>query len=100
MDAFAGIDVVFAKGKRLPVCVCVREDARITPLPLAAVGSLRPPAGRGNAATLDSDDLAHFAGQVAEYLHATEIHFGVTIRTIGSRRAERSSVRWHTAETG
>ena len=32
VDAFAGIDVAFAKGKRLPIVVCKREGARRIPL--------------------------------------------------------------------
>lgn len=67
----------------IPVCVCLREAERITPLPLVAIGSVRPPAGRGNAATLEPDGLALFAGHVAEYLHEIESHFGVSIRRIG-----------------
>jgi hypothetical protein len=83
IDAFAGIDVAYAKRKRLPVCVCVREGERITPLPLATATALRPPAGSGNAATLDSAALARFADQVAAYLRQVEVHFGATIRRIG-----------------
>lgn len=83
MDAFVGIDVAFAKRKRLPVCVCVRKGERIAPLALATVAVLRPPVGSGNAATLDSDGLARFADQVAAYLRQVESHFGVTICRIG-----------------
>jgi hypothetical protein len=81
--AFVGIDVAFAKGKCLPVCVCLREGVRIRPLPLATISTLRPPVGRGNAATLDADGLAQFADQVAEYLRKVESHFAVAIRRIG-----------------
>ena len=45
MDAFVGIDVAFAKRKRLPVCVCVREEERIALLALATVAALSPPVG-------------------------------------------------------
>lgn len=83
MEAFVGIDVAFAKRKRLPVCVCVREGERIAPLALATVRALRPPVGSGNAATLNSDGLARFADQVAAYLCQVESHFGVTICRIG-----------------
>jgi hypothetical protein len=81
--AFVGIDVAFAKRKLLPVCVCRREGARVMPLPVATVAALRPPVGRGNAATLDSEGLASFADQVADHLHRVESHFSVTIRRIG-----------------
>jgi hypothetical protein len=83
MDAFAGIDVAFAKGKRLPVCVCLRQGTPITPLLLVAARDLRPPTGRGNIGTLDPDVLVQFAGDVADYLHHIEQRFGVTIQRIG-----------------
>jgi hypothetical protein len=83
MDAFAGIDVAFAKGKRLPVCVCLRQGTRITPLLLVAARDLLPPRGRGNVGTLNADVLVQFAGDVVDYLRGIEDRFGVTIRRIG-----------------
>ena len=81
--AFAGIDVAFAKRKRLPVAVCLRRGSRLIPLDLAGRDVPRPPVGRGNAAALDEGVLFSFADDVAGYLRQIERHFGVAIRRIG-----------------
>jgi hypothetical protein len=83
MDAFAGIDVAFAKRKRLPVSLCVRDERGVIPLPVAAAGAPNPPRGRGNAATLRENVVADFAEEVAEYLRQLETYFAVKIRRIG-----------------
>jgi hypothetical protein len=83
MDAFVGVDVAFAKRKRLPVSLCVRDGPRLVPLSLAARGMPSPPRGRGNAATLDDTAVARFADETAAYLRHLEIHYGVVIRRIG-----------------
>jgi hypothetical protein len=76
MEAFAGIDVAFAKGKRLPVCLCVWNDRRLTPLPLAARDVPAPPRGHGNVASVDSSTVSGFADATALYLRLLEKHFG------------------------
>lgn len=78
MEAFCGIDVACAKGKRLPVAVAVREGTRIRTLPLRTAGPL-PPRGMGNRLTLDRGICATFAEQTADYLAAVEKRFGVRI---------------------
>jgi hypothetical protein len=83
MDAFAGIDVAFAKRKRLPVCLCVRDERGVIPLAVAASPAPNPPRGRGNAATFHENVVADFAEEVAEYLRQLEIYFAVKIRRIG-----------------
>lgn len=83
MNAFAGIDVAFAKQKRLPVSLCVRDDRCMIPLAVAARGAPNPPRGRGNAATLQENVVADFADEVAEYLRQLEIYFAVKIQRIG-----------------
>jgi hypothetical protein len=83
MDAFAGIDVAFAKRKRLPVSLCVRDERGVIPLPVAAPAAPNPPRGRGNAATLHENVVADFAEEVADYLRQLETHFAVKIRRIG-----------------
>jgi hypothetical protein len=83
MDAFVGIDVAFAKRKRLPVSLCVRDERGVIPLAVVAPGAPNPPRGRGNAATLRENVVADFADEVAEYLRQLEIFFGVNIRRIG-----------------
>jgi hypothetical protein len=83
MDAFAGIDVAFAKRKRLPVSLCRRDERRVIPLSVAVAAAPNPPRGRGNAAILQENVVADFAEEVAEYLRRLEIYFAVKIRRIG-----------------
>lgn len=83
MNAFAGIDVAFAKRKRLPVSLCVRDERGVIPLPVAEADAPNPPRGRGNAATLDENVVTEFADEVADYLRRLEIYFAVKIRRIG-----------------
>ncbi len=79
--AFAGIDVAFAQGKRLPVCVCSWHDGRFVPLPLRRAKAI-PPRGQGNPATLDDTAVWSFAEATAEYLRAVEAEFNLRIRRI------------------
>jgi hypothetical protein len=51
---FVGIDVAFAKGKRLPVVVSTVRDGALEPLPLRLAVS-KPPPGAGNAQALRPD---------------------------------------------
>lgn len=78
-EAFAGIDVAFAKRKKLPVSVCVRDGDVISPLPLGCLGEIDPPRGSGNAAIVRSEGVHRFAIATAEYLRAIERHFNVRI---------------------
>jgi hypothetical protein len=73
VKAYAGIDVAFAKRKRLPIVVCSHFDGSVTPFPLRS-HCLLPPAGKGNE---------EFAEQVAQYLKTIEVTFGVEIQRIG-----------------
>jgi len=78
MEAFAGIDLAFAKKKRLPVCLCIRENGRLIPLPLAEHCDLSP-RGRGNAASINSSTVDEFVEETAKYLHDLESYFRVSI---------------------
>lgn len=80
-DAFAGVDVAFAKNKRLPVSVCVWRNGILEPL-LLRKGSLCPPQGQGNTKTLNDEIVTIFANQTAKYLRDVERDQGVTIRRI------------------
>ena len=80
--AFAGIDVAFAKTKRLPIVVCRWRDGRLIPEPLAHL-PFTPPRGRGNAATCDPEAVAAFAAETVEYLRRVEADLGVRIVRIG-----------------
>jgi hypothetical protein len=99
--AFAGIDVAFAKRKRLPVAVCIRAGSRITPLHLTGREAPTPPVGRGNAATLDAAGLFSFAQEVMVYLRDVERHFAVRIQRIGidaPSRARSTEIKRRRAE--
>jgi len=81
MDAFVGIDVAFAKGKRLPVSVCTREGGRLSPLRLRCEGP-PPPRGEGNRKALDAHVRRMFARSVRLWLvHVQELH-GLRLRRI------------------
>jgi len=78
IEAFAGIDVAFAKRKLLPVSVCRWIDDGFAPLPLRKAKST-PPRGHGNAATLNAGKVSSFADDTARYLRTIEAEFGVQI---------------------
>src|SRR5882672_4834359 len=82
MDAFVGIDVAFAKRKRLPVSICVWDTGRLIPLQIAERDAPLPPRGSGNVAALDSRVVAQFADETADHLRQLEAHFRVSIRRI------------------
>jgi uncharacterized protein DUF429 len=79
MEAFAGIDVAFARGKALPVSVRVRRAGRLEPLRLRDRQAPQPPRGRGNPEALSDAAVRDFAEATARYLHEVEKHFGVRI---------------------
>jgi len=81
MDAFAGIDVAFAKRKRLPIVVCRRLGIQLEPLPLRNAAA-KPPVGKGNARILDPDTVQNFADETAAYLRRIESEFGISIKRI------------------
>jgi Protein of unknown function (DUF429) len=81
-EAFVGIDVAFAKGKRLPVCFCVREDQRLRLVPLKESGLPKPPAGRGNLAALNQNEVEEFALEVLCFLRTLEQRLGLTIQVV------------------
>ena len=80
-EAFAGIDVAFAKNKRLPVVVCRRRGSILEPLELWK-GRTKPPRGQGNARILKHEPVEEFAQRTAAYLREVESEFGVQIRRV------------------
>ena len=66
-DAFVGIDVAFAKRKRLPVSVCTWRDGRLVPEALRLL-PLTPPRGQGNVATLDETRVSEFVREAVDYV--------------------------------
>jgi hypothetical protein len=82
MQAFVGIDVAFAKGKFLPICVCTWEGARLIPVPIRQADLPDVPRGAGNRGSIDPVVVAAFAKDVAQYLHAVERQFGLKIERV------------------
>ncbi len=80
-QAFAGIDVAFAKNKRLPVVVCVLRHAGLEPLPLRRAAT-KPPTGKGNACILDEEGVNRFADETAAYLKSVESEFEIRIQRV------------------
>jgi hypothetical protein len=72
MEAFAGIDVAFAKRKYLPISVCVWHNRKLMPLPLRAKQAPAPPRGHGNAKILDGETVREFAESTLLYLREVE----------------------------
>ena len=80
-DVFVGIDVAFAKKKRLPVSVCEIRNDLLIPLPLRTDFE-KPPAGSGNKAALQETVRKEFATAVAEWLKLLAKRKGLRIRRI------------------
>ena len=66
-ECFVGIDVAFAKRKRLPVVICTWEQGRLVPVPLRGL-EIAPPRGRGNAAAVRPAEVAAFADKAHDYI--------------------------------
>lgn len=80
-DAFCGIDMAFAKGKLLPVAVCVRDGAKVRAKDLRGVCDLKPlPRGKGNRMAFDRKAIKDFAEDTVAYLR--EIEKRVEVRII------------------
>ena len=70
--AFAGIDVAFAKGKKLPVCIVTKEGSRLVPIELREDQRAPIPTGKGNPALLDPNIARRFGQDVLKYLQKIE----------------------------
>jgi hypothetical protein len=68
--AYVGIDVAFAKNKRLPICVCVKYSNKLVPLPL--INTDKYPRGRGNKLAINNNDVEKFADETFNYLKLIE----------------------------
>ena len=82
-EAFVGIDVSFARRKRLPVVVCTWRGKVLRPLPLRQITEVLPPRGGGNIAALDAEIVASFVRDAVSYLRCIEGACGVRIRRVG-----------------
>lgn len=81
-DLFVGIDVAFAKQKKLPICICKRFGPQLIPLSTRVPGLPEVPRGSGNRYTIDPVAVGSFAQQVFEYLCTMETHFGGRIKRV------------------
>jgi predicted nuclease with RNAse H fold len=80
-EVFVGIDVAFAKKKRLPICVCEVRDKKLTPLPLRKDFD-KPPAGFGNKAALQAATRNEFATAVDNWLKKLQTEMGVSVSRV------------------
>lgn len=80
-DAFVGIDVAFARGKRLPVSVCIRSAGSLEVLALRSSYE-KPPAGYGNVEALDERVREGFAEEVLGWLRRLEQQLMLKIRRV------------------
>jgi hypothetical protein len=71
-DAFVGMDVAFARYKRLPIVVCIWQGTVLRPLPLREITAVLPPLGGGNVDVLDTANVVSFVHDVVRYLGAIE----------------------------
>ncbi len=80
-EVFVGIDVAFAKKKRLPICVCEIKDKKLMPLPLRREFD-KPPAGFGNKAALQPATRKQFASALVNWLNKLQLDMRVKIKRI------------------
>jgi hypothetical protein len=81
-SAFAGIDVAFTKGKRLPIVVCKWQGTRLVPEALRRL-PFEPPLGLGNVQACVSEVVDGFARATVEYIRRVEACLGLQIVRIG-----------------
>lgn len=81
-EAFVGIDVAFAKKKRLPICICVNDHGRLTPLELRKLKDVLPPKGLGNKAALDGKIVEQYSVEAVEYIKRVEERCNIRVQRI------------------
>jgi len=81
--AWVGIDVACAKGKSLPIVVCVMEGKTLVPLKLRSLPELVPPKGMGNACVIDSTVTKKFAADAVTYVSALVEYYALRICVVG-----------------
>lgn len=81
IPVYVGIDVAFAKKKKLPVCVCKNDGSVLTSLSLRS-SFTKPPKGKGNKASLDTEVRRTFASEVLNWLGELEKAKGLSIKRI------------------
>jgi predicted nuclease with RNAse H fold len=79
---YVGIDVAFAKRKRLPICAAYLDGKRLTPLRLDEYDLPDIPRGSGNVASLHSEVVEEFVTAVGRYLHTLENRLSTNIEVV------------------
>ena len=79
---YVGIDLAFAKNKRLPVVICIWEQGRLIPQPLRNIGII-PPRGKGNAATMFQSVIDYFVSEARLYIESVCDYFNLQPLRIG-----------------
>lgn len=80
--AYAGIDLAFARNKKLPLCVCTKKAGKLIPITLNNGNFPTPPVGRGNAETINKQVVKQFVDEVAFYLEEVQRIAQVSIATV------------------
>ncbi len=80
--AYVGIDVGFAKKKRLSVVVCTLQSTSLIPLFLKKRAYAKPPVGSGNRSALEQQVVSKFSKDVLDYLGYIERKENLEIRRI------------------
>lgn len=81
-ELFVGIDVAFAKNKKLPICVVRKKGKQLLPVLLKGAGLPSIPRGSGNVASLQPGIVRQFARDVGAYLRAVETILEAEIEVI------------------
>ena len=79
---YVGIDVAFAKKKRLPICAAYLDGKRLTPLRLDEYDLPAIPRGSGNVASLQSEVVEEFVTAVGHHLHTLEDRLSSNIEVV------------------
>jgi hypothetical protein len=91
--AFAGVDLAFAKRKRLPICLVVWNGKRLEPLPIRRQGLPLPPLGQGNLAARAPERVDTFAGETVRFLDEVSTPSSPPLRAPRAGAIRKSSIR-------
>lgn len=81
-EILVGIDVAYAKKKRLPLCIAMQQPGQLVPIETTGMKLPEIPRGRGNVGALDAGQVMHFAQAVLNFLQAVELQIGGCIVAI------------------
>src|SRR5690242_7219394 len=82
VEAFAGIDVAFARGKALPLCLVRWNGQRLDPIAIRSSELPLVPRGAGNRAALLPDIVEAFARDAQAVIDRLSEMLGVCIRRV------------------